>query len=329
MAVVLVWAAATTCRLPCDAADIKATSLIDVGRLSGGQHIILESFDDKSTHPDRETWLLIHGNASSPERMISLSSCIATLRENDSSQVLLLDWSDAAKSDWDAWARAEKHIDEVARLAYEKLQYLGITGENLHLVGHSFGAYVADRIAARFGRVATIIALDPATDVPDGFPFGGSATFNPRKPGTIDFAQHSDYSWSFRAADCPLGLDQTALTAHESFILAGASHGGIVENVTFLLRYSEHRLVSELFSLERLVSARRVDDLCYDSLSIVRDPETKQFQLTIAKSDAEKHFDAGLIISSDGRVTDLKVVGVTHGVESRTTLETIAIASRK
>ncbi|MCE9608317.1 MAG: alpha/beta hydrolase [Planctomycetia bacterium] len=299
------------------------------GRLASGQEINIHSLDARPLLADGRIWLVIHGNNSGPERMRPLADTLAAATPE--TQVLLLDWSDAAKSRFGAWAQAENHIDTVAAWVYQSLVDRRIDGSRLNIVGHSFGAYVADRLAARYGRVETLLALDPAIDVPAGFPYGGSSEFDPRTPGLIDFAAHARRSLSFRAATDPLGLNRTALTADECFLVQGVDHSRVVDVVAGMLQLGEFDLFRRYLALDdlddaatdrpwlrRSITAR--DELNADGKRVI--------SVTPASSNGEG-FDACLLADRQRRIHCLQYLDSQRTVQRLSLAPTGALAENE
>ncbi len=150
-----------------------------------------------------KTWLVIHGRESSPgippplmsgfhtnnigRVVLALSAGLSS--ERGAQQVLVLDWS-AGASDNQSFAsddlpavgppsvefggfEGSYWIPSVAAWAAQQLNDLGISGENLHIVGHSWGTYVACELSnhmrvlpSSLGNPGSVIALDPARRIP-------------------------------------------------------------------------------------------------------------------------------------------------------------------
>jgi pimeloyl-ACP methyl ester carboxylesterase len=157
---------------------------------------------------NRPTWLIIHGfdNNSTDDKTIYLANAIGDYQEGD--QVLILDWGSAAK-DTKSYQTATSWIESVADAAKKKLRdEWGIASDNINLVGHSLGSYVAWETAKKIGEVNKLIALDPATNTL-GY-VGGEY-----KEGDVNFSNYSKWSWGFYGS--LLGAGKIANTAEESF----------------------------------------------------------------------------------------------------------------
>ncbi|MDJ0556588.1 MAG: alpha/beta fold hydrolase [Microcoleaceae cyanobacterium MO_207.B10] len=187
--------------------DNGETKEISIQSIDHGE--IIQSIIKRNT----PTWLVIHGNQSNSENMKSLANAVKSYAPDDH-QVLTLDWRSATNNgaeffNPESWfaglGESTPWIQPVAETATSMLSELGISGDNLNLVGHSLGSYVSWEIARmNYGGVNNIIALDPAADVP-----GWYITRN------IDFSEVSDNSWAFVGS--ALGSPERAMTADQSF----------------------------------------------------------------------------------------------------------------
>lgn len=199
-----------------------------VERFNSGVREVLTAFVARTDRPNEpidplaRTWLVIHGRGSSSEQqgIAGLASAIRTVRPAD--QVLVLDWRNGAAASGARDFAGEDWIQPVAAATAATLAAYGLEGRNLHFVGHSWGANLADELAERTPyalgsgdrRVATIVALDAAREsLP---PLNGGA-YNAEAPGQIDFGAHSDCSWAFRSSF--LGSPVTPVTADESVFM--------------------------------------------------------------------------------------------------------------
>ena len=114
---------------------------------------------------------------------------------------------------------------------------LGIASNQLTLIGHSLGTYVASEIGRIGGQVRNLVALDPA------YPAGNYDldihTAGAQRP--VNFRNVAQYSLSFVVGDNDRGIagdNDKAATAHDSFIVKGWSgrsvndidtHGAVVD----------------------------------------------------------------------------------------------------
>jgi pimeloyl-ACP methyl ester carboxylesterase len=156
---------------------------------------------------NRRTWVIIHGfdNNYDDDKSKYLAEAIGDYQEED--QVLILDWGSAAK-DTKSYLTATSWIESVADAAKKKLRdEWGIASDNINLVGHSLGSYVAWETAQKIGGVNKLIALDPATNT-----LGNLGGY---KEGDVNFLNHSKWSWAFYGS--LLGAEKIANTAAESF----------------------------------------------------------------------------------------------------------------
>lgn len=194
---------------------------------------------------DSTTWLVAHGNSSSPTTgyIDELASAIHLATGGD--QVLTLDWSQIAAL---YIGTTENNIIPVAQWASTALADYGFASGNLNLVGHSFGAYVAAETAERIaGGVNSLVGLDPAAD----FPFG----YNPNSSGQIDFAANSAFSWTFSDAGGSFGSSTTPASAHEAITVLNSGHSEVVTVFSNLLNEVGSPQVYDHFQLSRLTGA--------------------------------------------------------------------------
>ena len=198
-------------------------------------------------NPDLTTWVVIHGrneSSTSPD-LVAMAQQIDQYQAGD--QILVLDWTAAAASGA-LGGQGENYIRPVAAWAAQALTEYGFTGQQLNLVGYSWGAEVAEELAEVLGEVNSILALDPARDYPGG-------SYDPESPGEVNLQAHAEQSWAFYAtAGFPFGSPIVASTAEDAFVLTGSDHFGIVSVVTSILALSVDNPVSNAFSLGRLLT---------------------------------------------------------------------------
>jgi len=134
-------------------------------------------FADGSTgaiRTDKQTWVVVHGWNSSPDSLENLSDAVKASRPGD--QVLALDWSNGANA---ALMTALAAAPLSAKAAVGILKRWGIPGSKINLIGHSFGGFVVDRLAAGItGGVNRIVAIDPADDVVTDVNFAARSKFS-------------------------------------------------------------------------------------------------------------------------------------------------------
>jgi pimeloyl-ACP methyl ester carboxylesterase len=200
-----------------------------------------------SIDPTETTWIVIHGRneSSTSPNLVQLATQIDAYQPGD--QVLLLDWRKAAKSG-SIGGQGENYIRPVATWAAEALTAYGFSGQQLNLVGYSWGAEVAAEMAEVIGQVNAIMAIDPARDYPGG-------SYNPEAPGEVDFEAHADQSWAFFASSSlPFGSAINASTAEDAFVVTGSDHFGIVSLVTNLISLADQNAVGSDFPLTQLLT---------------------------------------------------------------------------
>lgn len=203
------------------------------------------------------TWLLIPGWQGAPSQtaVLDFATNLARLRPDDA--VLLLDWAQIAGSSGEDPFSPAAAIRPIAGWAAAALAQLGVRGTNLNIVGHSFGAYIADEIAQRIpGGVNALVALDPSANV-------APVQFDPIKNGEINFRRDSRISWSIHAS--AFGSEATPTTAREAFLLDTGTNAPAVSSDLFTLLkdmmnggypwYYDPLRRSNLFVPDRLVDA--------------------------------------------------------------------------
>lgn len=189
----------------------------------------------------------LNGSASLPW-ITSLANTIKSIgaREHQTWQVLAFDWSYAANSSVNGTTL--KYVKAVGQWAATKLASYGITGANLNLIGHSWGAYVMDELAEKIGGVNTIVALDPGQVIPVGY-----------SESEVNFAAHSNWSWAFHASNI-YGSSTTPGTADRAFLVQatdnwmGAAHNAVPTLFTRMIARTTGG-VSQYFSLDDLLSS--------------------------------------------------------------------------
>jgi pimeloyl-ACP methyl ester carboxylesterase len=213
---------------------ISITGTVNYGRST--KSVAIRPYQGGGTpiFDDRLTWVVIHGRNSSPSvsYLVGLSAAIDGYSASD--QVLVLDWSAAAASGL-IGGSGENYIIPVGTWMADKLSTYGLTPDELHLVGHSWGAYVAAETAERVpptggvSQVNSIVALDPAIDYPGG-------SYNPTSSGQVNFARNSQISWAFYANGGGWGSATIAATADESIVVKGSDHTKLVNVFTDVVR---------------------------------------------------------------------------------------------
>jgi pimeloyl-ACP methyl ester carboxylesterase len=204
--------------------------------------------------PSRETVIVIHGWNNSDQ-----SSSIRELAKEASEfapQVLALDWGSIAQAglDWGAVPfETAKWIAPVARWAYDRISKLGISANQLTLIGHSLGAHVSSQIGRLFNGVKNLVALDPAYPA-NNYDIDIS---QPKQQKPANFSDYydeetktmhhiADKSLAFVVADNNAGAagdNEKAATAHDSFLMrfdpgnrpgitAIGTHGAVIDAFT-------------------------------------------------------------------------------------------------
>ena len=161
--------------------------------------------------PTVPTWIYIHGRE---DRMDGDNmSYLANSLQGTGEQVIALDWNEsAADNDLQPLLGAD-WIPSVAKWAANQLKMLGFNGENIRLVGHSWGSFVSHDIARLlknengFG-VDRLVALDSAKD---------SAMLNNYSASSVNFSDVSNLSLALRSS--AFGSDGRANSADYNFEL--------------------------------------------------------------------------------------------------------------
>jgi pimeloyl-ACP methyl ester carboxylesterase len=187
----------------------------------------LETTNDASITEDSPVWLLVHGRNDSFDREdSSMANLAASFNNHEALEgaVVTLEWSKLSQS---LSLKASDWIPVVARIAHRKLTALGIDATQLKLFGHSWGSYVAHDLAAEFGQVNTLVALDPARDLPllNAFYY-------------VDFDSVAKVSWAFISS--ALGDTRRAATANHTFRIDSNNTNDITDVV------KEHRFAVDI-----------------------------------------------------------------------------------
>lgn len=198
--------------------------------------------------PDGPLWIVIHGRNQSP-LATTIDDLARNLQSNQpDSQVLVLDWSQAADSGT-IGGDGENFIKPVAERVAQLLTVYGISSSQLNLVGYSWGSYIASELSEVMGTVNTLISIDAARDFPGG-------SYNPESTGEVNFSSAADRSWAFFSGQGPLifGSFLTTSTAHESYLLSKSDHFQIVPMVANLILSDYTDLIGSHFLLTRLLT---------------------------------------------------------------------------
>lgn len=155
-------------------ADLNWTTFTQSGKTKK-VGLVFADGSSEAINKNVQTWVVIHGWNSSPDSLGSLSDAVKASKPGD--QVLALDWSNAAKTSSNMTALAAAPL--AAKSAVGILKRWGIAGSKINLIGHSFGGFIVDRIAAGItGGVNRIVAIDPADDVVTDVNFAARSKFS-------------------------------------------------------------------------------------------------------------------------------------------------------
>lgn len=209
---------------------------------------------------DRPTSLVIHGNANSAGDMERLANAIQSNAPDQ--QVLTLDWSEAAAGTFNLRESAS-WIEDVAEAAQGMLKNIGLEGNDLNLIGHSLGAYVAYETAKQFSEkdnqdVASLIALDPASWTRGGY-----------DENNVDFENYSNFSQAFWGSS--FGHFDNSQTADQSFKIDYVGKEPDVD--------SKHGFVKDIFGVyqsrsDQLIPFYRSDE--FDAEIIINEREEEE-----------------------------------------------------
>ncbi|MEG4856049.1 hypothetical protein QUB75_01260 [Microcoleus sp. K1-B6] len=190
--------------------------------------------------PNKDTVVVIHGRGGGGDDdnlTIDLAKTAAESQYYPNSQVLYLDWKDAANDPGQPVTGipfdAAERISPVAQWATNRLKELGIAPEKTILLGHSLGSYVASEIGRISGGVKNLVALDPA------FP-GNRYDIDGNHPGdqrVVDFNKAATNSIALVVSDADTvggaaGDNEKATSANDSYIvnfIGYEEYGGALE----------------------------------------------------------------------------------------------------
>ncbi|MGJ3249430.1 MAG: hypothetical protein ACFE0I_25575 [Elainellaceae cyanobacterium] len=206
---------------------------------------------DSQTELDltRNTILVVHGRRSqAPDRDRPLAEIFPrldelsqTLTAQPETQILFLDWGEAATEGRLPPFAAAGRIQSVADWVLPLVAPILASGNQLSLVGHSLGTYVASELNQQLGNQADLIALDPAFPALEY----DINSINPDPQPVPAFTSIANQSFSFVVAD---DIFQTGLagdnaqagTAQTSFVVrlnglrfgffnADEAHGAMID----------------------------------------------------------------------------------------------------
>ncbi|MCC3523718.1 MAG: alpha/beta fold hydrolase [Microcoleus sp. PH2017_20_SFW_D_A] len=193
----------------------------------------IETANSGNIDPNKDTVVVIHGRGTGSEDtdITTLATTAAESQYYPNSQVLHLDWKEAANDGaiFTPPYDAAKRIRPVADWATKRLKELGIDPEKTILLGHSLGSYVASEIGRIGGKVKELVALDPAW--PGGtddrsYDIDGN---NPGDDRAVDFSAVATKSIALVASDAAGGLagdNDKAASADYSYIVSFRGYPG-------------------------------------------------------------------------------------------------------
>ncbi|HBW58481.1 MAG TPA: hypothetical protein DEF27_12035 [Oscillatoriales bacterium UBA8482] len=195
--------------------------------------------------PNKDTIVVIHGkgDGNPDSNMNELARVASNSNYYPNSQVLYLDWKEAANDGFSPPLWAASRIRPVADWAVKKLKELGIDHEKTILLGHSLGSYVASEIGRISGGVKELVALDPAY-AGDNYDIDGNNSVSDR---TVNFRDVATKSIALVASEDGVsgiaGDNLKALTAETSYLV---DFNGYQEGWNAMTDY--HKAVVGVFS---------------------------------------------------------------------------------
>jgi len=211
--------------------------------------------DSSNIDPNKDTVVVIHGRGDGTEdqNIIKLAEAAADSNYYPNSQVVYLDWKDAATSGFfnKIPYDAAERIRPVADWATKRLKELGIVPAKTILLGHSLGSYVASEIGKIGGKVKELVALDPA------FPGGtnnGSYDIDGNDPEpnrTIKFSDAATKSIALvtaKGTGSDAGDQARASSADDSYTVYFTDYQAPFIDVEFKRSEDYHKAVPGVFS---------------------------------------------------------------------------------
>jgi len=205
-------------------------------KLPNGSWGRMKASEVKALNPAKPVWVWIHGRANSEE-----SSQIVELARNLEAlgvQVVSVDWKDgAADNATPIGLEGSRWIEGVGTWVANQLQAAEFTTQQIAVIGHSWGAYVAYEIGRHIpGGVQTLIALDPAEDLK----LLGGGKYKGIEDPNFAFSNVSPNSYAFHSS--AFGNRERALTAKYSFdiLTPGNYNHDLLDAVTARLLLSQH-----------------------------------------------------------------------------------------
>ncbi|WP_281261361.1 hypothetical protein [Chamaesiphon polymorphus] len=252
----------------------------------------------------QQVWVVIHGwNRQANDVASAIDSNINYLAETvalakPGDIVLTLDWQQAsANRGLVGNGDAASWISSVADFAANKLSEWGLNDSNyLNFIGHSLGSLVSSEIASRFGKVNTITALEPPSelDIIGGYDLDASADGR-QAPDRNKFRDVSNFSRAFLGSRSIAGNDKFASWAHESILMdfgnridLGEEHTWVVQAFNGLISQATRTtLADNLFALKS-------DDKGYSNI------KPNQFEVF---APGQNNYEGIINVSQPGKTT--------------------------
>jgi len=208
----------------------------------------------KALDPSKPVWVVVPGRGdnemSDPMKELAQSISLHNV------QVVTIDWSDAAKDNFPGQIglQGSNWIEAVGKWTANQLRAAGFPGEQINIVGHSWGSYVGYEIAEHVGGdgVNTVVALDPAKDT----------IFSGYNESQVDFSRYSTKSFALHSSF--YGDEARALTADyaiqvvdDNISRPSVEHGYAVTAFSSLLQSAQNPYdpVASWFTPQQLMHA--------------------------------------------------------------------------
>ena len=114
--------------------------------------------------PTKPVWVVVHGriNSENSDAIVELARSLSL----SGTQIVTVDWSEEARDNIpeSVGLQGANWTPAVGKWLAHQLQAAGFSGDNVNIVGPSWGSYVAYFAASEMGQVNSIVALDSAAN---------------------------------------------------------------------------------------------------------------------------------------------------------------------
>jgi pimeloyl-ACP methyl ester carboxylesterase len=192
--------------------------------------------------PNNNIWLVFHDKNSGHATVSSLHNALRKARRKD--QIVTVDWASAATTgaDWKQPASNASYFRNIGQNMAQLLKQQGFTRQQIHLVGHGWGAVVAHETASSLGGSNHIISLDPTAH--------GAGAFDTRSVRLSRISNIATAITSGSSKQGTIGNESIATTADFSIRLLSQSHSGDSENAAFHHALPVHWCIQALTSTD-------------------------------------------------------------------------------